>query len=115
MHDQIFVNQDRWNGEATSHPRNVLAELAKGLGLNMTKYNACMDAETYRPQVTANQQEGLRRQVGQTPSFIIGGKLIPGAIPYDEFKKLVDDAAKLAPAPASAPAATPAGTGKKGA
>jgi protein-disulfide isomerase len=110
MHDQIFNNQDRWNGEATGRPRGPLADLAKGLGLDMTKYNACMDAETHRAQIAANQAEGERRQVGQTPTFIIGNKLIPGAIPFDEFKKAVDEAAKLAPAPAAAPA----DTGKKG-
>ena len=32
MHDAIFQNQDRWNGETTSRPRPVLAGLAKGIG-----------------------------------------------------------------------------------
>ena len=114
MHDQIFANQDRWNGLATSRPRKVLGELAKGLGLDMTKYTACMDAETHRPQITANLQEGMRRQVNSTPTFIIGGKMIPGGLPYDQFKKLVDEAVKLAPAPSSTPALAPAGTGKTG-
>jgi protein-disulfide isomerase len=109
MHDQIFANQDRWNGEATRRPRGPLADLAKGLGLDMSKYDACMDAETHRAQIAANQAEGDRRQVNQTPTFIIGNKMIPGAIGFDEFKKAVDEAAKAAPAPAAAPA----DTGKK--
>lgn len=103
MHDLIFQNQDRWNGEATSRPRGPLADLARGLSLDMTKYDACMDAETHRAQIMANMKEGERRQVGQTPTFIIGGQLIPGAIPYDTFKKLVD--AAIAAAPKAAPAA----------
>jgi protein-disulfide isomerase len=99
MHDQIFQNQDRWNGEATSRPRSVLADLAKSIGLDMDKYNACMKAETHRAKVQSHLQEAERRQVNQTPTFIIGGKMVPGAIPYDTFKKLVDD--ELAKAPAA--------------
>ena len=90
MHDAIFQNQDRWNGEATRRPRGPLGDLAKGLGLDMTKYGSCMDTEKYRAQVQANLQEGERRHVSQTPTFIIGGQLIPGALPFDSFKKLVD-------------------------
>jgi protein-disulfide isomerase len=104
MHDLIFQNQDRWNGEATGRPRGVLSDLAKGLGLDMTKYGSCMDSEKYRANIQANQREGERRQVGQTPTFIIGNQMIPGAIPFDQFKKLVD--AELAKHPAGVPADT---------
>ena len=98
MHDQIFATQDKWNGEATKRPRGPLGDVAKGLGLDMNKYNACMDAETHRAQIQANQQEGMRRQVSQTPTFLIGDQLIPGAQPFDKFKALVDAAlAKLPP------------------
>ena len=105
MHDVIFQYQDRWNGETTSRPRNVLADLAKGIGLDMSKYDACMDADTHRAKVQANLQEAERLQVQQTPTFIIGGRKIPGAIPYDTFKRYVDE--ELAKAPA-------ADTGAKG-
>jgi predicted DsbA family dithiol-disulfide isomerase len=44
--------------------------------------------------------EAERRGVQQTPTFVIGGKMVPGAIPYDAFKKLVDE--ELAKAPAAA-------------
>ncbi len=102
MHDQIFANQDRWNGEATSNPRKVLEGLAKGLGLDMTKYGSCMDAETHKAQIQANEQEGERRGVNSTPSFIIGGQLYPGALPFDQINKLVS--AELAKLPAGAAA-----------
>jgi protein-disulfide isomerase len=106
MHDLIFQNQDRWNGEATSRPRGPLGDLAKRLGLDMKKYDGCMDAETHRAQITANQQEGERRQVTQTPTFIIGATKIPGALPFDTFNKLVEDALKTAAPTPAAPADT---------
>ena len=105
MHDALFANQDRWNGEATSRPRGPIEELAKSIGLDMTKYGACMEAETHRPQIQATQAEAERRAIGQTPTFVFNGTVVPGAVPYDQFKKYVEDAAKKAPA---TPAATPA-------
>ena len=117
MHDVIFQYQDRWNGETTSRPRGVLADLAKGIGIDMSKYEACMDADTHRAKIQAHLQEAERLQVNQTPTFIIGGKKVPGAIAYDMFKKLVDEelakkpaadtAAKGAAAPAAESATQP--------
>jgi predicted DsbA family dithiol-disulfide isomerase len=63
-----------------------------------------MDTEKYRANVQANLQEGERRQVSQTPTFVIGSQMIPGAIPFDTFRKLVD--AELAKHPAVGPADT---------
>jgi protein-disulfide isomerase len=104
MHDALFANQDRWNGEATSRPRPVIADLAKGLGLDMAKYGACMDAETFRPQIQATADEALRRGVGATPTFIFNGTMVQNSLPFDAFKKYVDDAAARA-VPATQPAA----------
>src|SRR5215210_4927049 len=86
MHDAIFQNQDRWNGETTSKPRSVLAELARGARLDMSKYEACMDADTHRAKIQSHLREAERRQVTQTPTFVIGDKMVPGAITYDMFK-----------------------------
>jgi protein-disulfide isomerase len=113
LHDLIFQNQDKWNGEATSRPRPVLADMAKSLGLDMSKYDDCMKSEKYRAKVQSHMMEAERRGVTQTPTFVIGDKLVPGAIPYDTFKKLID--AELAKVPATVAdttkgAATPAAT-----
>jgi len=109
MHDVIFLNQDRWNGEATGKPRSVLGDLAKGIGLDMPRYEDCMDKETHRAKVQSHLKEAERRRVTQTPTFIFGGTMVPGALPYDAFKKYVDDA--LAKLPARADSAPVAGTG----
>ena len=117
MHDQIFATQDRWNTEATGRPRPVLAGLAKGLGLDMSKYEACMDADTHRAKVQSHLREAERRRVTQTPTFIIGSTMIPGAIPFDTFNRLVDSALAKAPArtdsAAAGAAAGAAGGGAK--
>jgi protein-disulfide isomerase len=108
MHDPLFMNQDKWKGEATSRPRGPISDLAKQIGLDMNKYGACMDNDTHRPQIEATLREGERRGIGQTPTFIFNGTVVPGAVPYDAYKKYVDEAAKNAPAPAPADSTTAA-------
>ena len=98
MHDALFANQDRWNTEATSRPRGPIGELAKGVGLDMTKYSACMDADTHRARIQAHLAEAEKRQITQTPTFVINGLVLRGALPYDKIKQYVDDAMKSAPA-----------------
>jgi len=110
MHDAIFANQDRWSTEATNRPRRVMGELAKGVGLDMAKYDACMEADTHRAKIQSHLAEAERRQIRSTPTFVFNGKVVPSALPYDAFKKYVDEAAAAAPkaAPATAPADAPA-------
>ena len=92
MHDAIFMSQDRWNSQATNRPEGVLGGLARQIGVNMDQYVACMSSKKYQQQIRANVDEGNRRGVGVTPTFFIGNKQIRGPLPYDEFKKHVDDA-----------------------
>ena len=92
MHDALFQNQDRWNGETTSRPDRVISDLAKQLGLNMTQYAGCITSRKFQAQIQANVNEGNRLQVPSTPTFIIGNKRVTTALSYDEFKRHVDEA-----------------------
>jgi len=110
MHDRVFATQDQWNGEATADPKKVFLRLAGELGLNTSDWDTCFDSQKHYAAIKGSLQEGLRRGVNVTPTFIIGSKMIPGGPPFDEFKKYVDEAAaevaaaaKSAKAPGKAP------------
>ncbi len=92
MHDQIFENQDRWNGIATTRPEGEFRRLAKVAGLDEEKWEACYKAMKYNPNIVAHQKEAERRGVSQTPTFIIGARMLPGSLSYDAFKAYVDTA-----------------------
>jgi len=89
MHDRIFQNQERWNTQATRDPKKVLKQLAGDAGLDVGKWDDCYDSGRRLDQIAANRREGERLRVGSTPSFIIGGQLIPGSLTYDEMKNYV--------------------------
>jgi protein-disulfide isomerase len=110
MHDRLFEGQLEWSGQATSNPRKVIRGYAEQLKLDMPKYEQCMESETHRPAIQASYNYAVQMGVGQTPTFIIGGKMYPGALPYDEVKRLVDEAAKTAPLAGTATSTATTGT-----
>lgn len=101
MHDGVFATQHQWDGLATSNPKKVFERVASGLGLNMDEWESCFDSQKHYPRIKANFEEGVRRGVGQTPTFIIGSTMYPGNIPFDEFKRYVDEAVAAAAAAAT--------------
>jgi protein-disulfide isomerase len=103
MSDLIFAGQFDWNTQASRNPKKVFEGYAQRLGLDVAKWSECVDSGRMLPQIYANREEAGRYRVRSTPTFVIGGQVVEGSVPYDEFKKYVDQA--LAAAPASAPAA----------
>jgi protein-disulfide isomerase len=109
MHDALYNSQDRWNTLATNDPLKVIVGIASSAGIDGKALEACVQARTYQANVQAHLKEAESRGVRATPSFVIGGKLVPGAISYDQFKAYVDTALAAGPAaPAAEPAAAPA-------
>jgi protein-disulfide isomerase len=106
MHDMIFQTQDRWATQVTSKPRDVIDPLAQQIGLDIARYRQCMDSQKYLANIQAHRQAAQRYRVQSTPSFVIGEKVYAGNMPYDEFKRRVDEARAAAPA-AAAPATPP--------
>ncbi len=104
MHDRIFMGQNDWNTQATSRPAKVMNQYAKELGLDTKAFEACLDESRHNNRVAANKAEAERRQVSQTPSFIIGTKLYQGGMSFDDFMKAVNEAKASAPDAPATPA-----------
>lgn len=90
MHDQLYYNQGRWARD--DRPDRVIRQLASAIGLDMSRYDDCVKSNRYAERINASRDEGVRLGVGFTPTFIIGTQLVPGAAPYAEFAKLVQQA-----------------------
>ncbi len=103
MHDRIFMGQNEWNSQSSSNPRSLFEGYAADVGLNVGVWRTCYDQRKHQGRIMANLAEGERRRVGSTPTFIIGDRMYPGALPYDVLKAAVDSA--VAAAAVAAPAA----------
>jgi protein-disulfide isomerase len=109
MHDQLYEHQPQWSTEATSDPKKFFDRYASQIGLDVSTWSKCYDDQRHLQRIMSNRAEGERRNVRQTPTFIIGTKMIPGSLPYDMIKAYVDTAAAQV-----ARSATTADSGAKG-
>ena len=85
----MFESQSGENQNAFSTEN--LKEWAGELGLDQAEFDTCLDsgkyAELVDTQTTTFQGIGVR----STPSFVINGKPIIGAQPYETFKQAIEE------------------------
>jgi protein-disulfide isomerase len=93
MHDALFNGQPDWNTQATNNPKPVFQKYAAAIGIDMARWESCYDARKYQHRIEANYASGERLKVGQTPTFVVGGKMVVGAPSYDGLKAVVDSVA----------------------
>ncbi len=81
--------QSGGSGKAQTFDAKLIS-LAKDTGLNTNKFKKCMQVGK-KSVVDADSAQGAQAGVNGTPAFFINGRLIPGAVPFDEFKKILDE------------------------
>jgi len=83
-HDKLYENQTaltdanfkKWAGE---------------FGLDMDKFNNCLDNEKYGEEVDKDFADGQAAGVTGTPAFFINGRKISGAQPFSVFQTIIDE------------------------
>jgi protein-disulfide isomerase len=88
MHDQLFFNHS-W-AQTGRNPSRLFRDFARTAGLDVDKYDACMDSQRYAGRIEASRQEGERLLVDGTPTFFINGQRFGGPNTSDGFKAAVD-------------------------
>ena len=83
MHDRMFLHQDKLAVVA-------LKATARELGLDGAKFDACLDGGKVARQVEESFKAGQAAGVNGTPAFFINGQPLSGAVPIEEFKKIID-------------------------
>ena len=85
MHERLF-------DKAPELDRPSLDELARGLGLDMAKFQKAMDEQTHLPELQENLDRIHELDIWSTPTTIINGTLIKGAQPYENYREVVENA-----------------------
>lgn len=68
-----------------------LKEQASKLGLDQGKFNSCLDSGNKASLVKTDLDDGTKAGVNGTPAFFINGRLISGAVPFEQFKTVIDE------------------------
>ncbi|HEX4802667.1 MAG TPA: thioredoxin domain-containing protein, partial [Myxococcaceae bacterium] len=91
-HDKLFSNQ-------SSLDRASLEQYAGELGLDMVRFKAALDSGRFKAKVDSDAAAGAAVGASGTPAFFINGRQLMGAVPFENFKAMIDEelvkAAKL--------------------
>lgn len=92
MHDLLFENLDTYSNDN-------LSGWAKDIGVDVGKFNTCFESRDLVASIKSDMSEGSASGVTGTPGFVIGvldkdgnvdGELVAGALPYEQFKPVLD-------------------------
>ncbi|MEO3428416.1 thioredoxin domain-containing protein [Pelagibius sp. CAU 1746] len=93
--DVLFKNQEKW--AHSGDPLKALQQLAALAGLGPDAFEACINDEAQITRILELQTDGRDRySIASTPSFVVNGTLVQGALPYDEFNAALEQAASKA-------------------
>lgn len=92
--DAIF---ERTTSNGTGFALDKLTPLAKELGLNESSFKQCLDSGEMAQKVKDQTAKGTEEGVSGTPGTIIidskgNTQLVPGALPFDQVKPMIDKA-----------------------
>ena len=83
-HDKLFENQRALEDEN-------LKQYAVDVGLDVEKFNACLEAGTHRAALNEDMKVASGAGVTGTPAFFVNGRFLSGAQPFEAFKAIIDD------------------------
>ena len=84
MHDKLFENQQGLGIEN-------FKKWAKELGADGAKFDSCLASGKYSAAVQKDQSDGAKAGVQGTPAFLINGKAITGAQPFEAFRQAIEE------------------------
>ena len=81
-HDRLFSSSD--------FSRQALKSYANELKLDSKSFETCLESEASRTAVSKDLQEAKKIGVQGTPTFVINGRVMRGAISLEAFKAAID-------------------------
>ncbi len=87
IHDAIFEKQSEIK---VADARETFSGIARGLGVDMKKYDECVKSEEARRRVASDMKEGQSIGVSGTPTFVVDGFVISGGANMKALKNAVD-------------------------
>jgi len=94
IHDKIFGEQEKKGQGTVSYTLDELKRWASEIGLDVSKFNQCLDSGKYKAEVEKDFADGTAAGVSGTPSTFINGRLVVGAQPFSAFKAIIEEELK---------------------
>jgi protein-disulfide isomerase len=83
MHDKMFAAQQELSPAAYER-------WARELGLDLGRFKAAQASEKLKARVQEDEALATRLGIDGTPTMAVNGELVVGAVPYENFKAVID-------------------------
>ena len=83
MHDLMFEEQKQLSVVD-------LKSKAERLELDTEQFNQCLDSDKYADEVQQDMQAGQQAGVTGTPAMFVNGRLVSGAVPFEQIAPVID-------------------------
>lgn len=83
FHDALFA-------AGNLSPPGLLERIAGDIGLAMARFKECLASEQSRAAVVKDIETARTLRIDSTPSFLVNGKLIKGALSVAEWQKIIE-------------------------
>jgi len=87
-HDRLYDRQAGENRGGFS--QDNLKRFAVELGLDSQAFDACLDSGKYAATVRADTAAGQSLGVKGTPAFLVNGRPLVGAQPFEVFQQIIE-------------------------
>ena len=94
MHDALYADQTEW--KKARDPVPAFERYAKGIGLDVARFAKCYAIPEVNPSTMRANVAAGRLGIRVTPTFVVNGKGVEGALPLPQFRQLLDAALKEA-------------------
>jgi predicted DsbA family dithiol-disulfide isomerase len=88
FHDALFASRSLSAG--------VFDEIAARLGVGREKFQSCLASERPRSAIVKDIEAARRYRIDSTPSFLINGRIVKGALSFTDFQNLIERELRLA-------------------
>lgn len=92
MKDRIYAGQNEW--KSSRRPAPLFAQYARELALDDESFVSCYRQDLGGERTRANNRAAAAVGVRATPTFIINGRLVEGALPLDAFRQVLAELAR---------------------
>lgn len=85
--DELYAGQSSLSPE-------FLVTIAEKIGLNADRFEVCLNSDKFAQEVKEDEQEAISVGITGTPGIYVNDTLIKGAVPYENFKQVIDSILK---------------------
>lgn len=89
MHIMLFERAEEWS--QSEDLLETLLGYAQELGLDRDVFLTCLEEGTVVERIREDYEVGVQEGVSATPTFFLNGTMIRGAVPFEDFQKVIEE------------------------